>query len=98
MIRCDAGNFGYRIAVEFEALPLAALSTDRETRRRAPRRRGARSRFELRATPEDTECTEEEGPRRRRVSVEKRLRECAVSRLGGGLVATGLAVEAATPR
>ena len=24
VIRCDAGNFGYRIAVEFEAIPLAA--------------------------------------------------------------------------
>ena len=24
VIRCDPGNFGYRIAVEFEALPLAA--------------------------------------------------------------------------
>ena len=24
VIRCDAGHFGYRIAVEFEALPLAA--------------------------------------------------------------------------
>ncbi len=24
VIRCDAGNFGYRLAVEFEAIPLAA--------------------------------------------------------------------------
>ena len=24
IIRCDAGNFGYRIAVEFDAIPMAA--------------------------------------------------------------------------